>query len=170
MELFIKKYIIAGILSTLLGAMLHTGMLFIIPFILGTYIIHKKNIQYWKIYWKSCIAIIILASIIFAPIIIWVYLAIGSSIILIKMLSNKEFRTNAVKQAQHNQQLKCPSDKSICPKCGSDKIAILNAKSTFSIKKAVVGNIIAGGFGTFAGFLGNNKHEFMCMKCGHKYK
>lgn len=97
-------------------------------------------------------------------------LVAASVVILYNAFFTRNGRNAIVKQAKYNKGLKCPADKSICPKCGSDKITVLNDRSAFSFKKALVGNIIVGGLGTFAGLLGNNKHEFMCMKCGHKYK
>ena len=54
-----------------------------------------------------------------------------------------------------------------CPKCSSTQLHF--AKKGFSGKKAVVGGILTGGLGLFAGTIGSNKILANCMSCGNKF-
>ena len=54
-----------------------------------------------------------------------------------------------------------------CPKCQSTQLHF--AKKGFSGKKAVVGGILTGGLGLFAGTIGSNKILANCMACGNKF-
>ena len=54
-----------------------------------------------------------------------------------------------------------------CPKCQSTQLHF--AKKGFSGKKAVVGGILTGGLGLFAGTIGSNKILANCMSCGNKF-
>lgn len=54
-----------------------------------------------------------------------------------------------------------------CPKCNSTQLHF--AKKGFSGKKAVVGGILTGGLGLFAGTIGSNKILANCMSCGNQF-
>ena len=53
-----------------------------------------------------------------------------------------------------------------CPKCYSTQVTA--NKKGFSLGKAAVGSLIAGG--VLLGAVGKNKIEVTCLKCGHKWK
>mgnify|MGYP001176429034 CR=1 FL=1 len=53
-----------------------------------------------------------------------------------------------------------------CPKCYSTSLSA--NKKGFSLGKAAVGTLIAGG--PLLGAVGKNKIEVTCLKCGHKWK
>ena len=54
-----------------------------------------------------------------------------------------------------------------CPKCNSTQLHF--AKKGFSGKKAVVGGILTGGLGLFAGTIGSNKILANCMSCSNQF-
>lgn len=54
-----------------------------------------------------------------------------------------------------------------CPKCNSTQISA--NKKGFSGKKAVVGGLLTGGIGLFAGTLGSNKILLTCLYCGNQF-
>ena len=54
-----------------------------------------------------------------------------------------------------------------CPKCNSTQLHF--AKKGFSGKKAVIGGILTGGLGLFAGTIGSNKILANCMSCGNQF-
>lgn len=53
-----------------------------------------------------------------------------------------------------------------CPKCYSTQVTA--NKKGFSLGKAAVGSLIAGG--VLLGAVGKNKIEVTCLKCGNKWK
>ncbi len=55
-----------------------------------------------------------------------------------------------------------------CPKCGSTQLTA--NKKGFSGKKAVIGGLLTGGIGLFAGTLGSKKIRITCLACGHEFK
>ncbi len=55
-----------------------------------------------------------------------------------------------------------------CPKCGS--MSFMAGKRGFSPKNAIVGIALAGPAGTLGGFVGSENIEFLCVKCGHRWK
>lgn len=55
-----------------------------------------------------------------------------------------------------------------CPKCGSTQLTA--NKKGFSGSKAIVGGLLTGGIGLFAGFHGSNKIQITCLSCGETFK
>ena len=53
-----------------------------------------------------------------------------------------------------------------CPKCYSTQVTA--NKKGFSLGKAAVGSLVAGG--VLLGAVGSNKIEVTCLKCGNKWK
>lgn len=54
-----------------------------------------------------------------------------------------------------------------CPACGSTDFEVY--ENGFSIGKAAIGAIVAGGAGALAGFSGANNRYRLCLKCGRKF-
>lgn len=54
-----------------------------------------------------------------------------------------------------------------CPKCGSADI--MSQKAGYGVGKAVTGLALTGGIGLLGGFIGSNKINTHCLKCGHKW-
>lgn len=60
-----------------------------------------------------------------------------------------------------------------CPKCKSYDIQPLGGtnKRTFSVGKAIAGNLLLPGIGTLAGVKGKkNNYDCFCKDCGHRFK
>jgi hypothetical protein len=54
-----------------------------------------------------------------------------------------------------------------CPKCKS--IDFTANKKGFGLGKAVVGGILTGGVGLLGGFIGSQKVNITCLKCGNRW-
>lgn len=54
-----------------------------------------------------------------------------------------------------------------CPKCNSTQLSA--NKKGFSLGGAALGGILLGDLGLLGGFVGSDKVEITCMKCGHKW-
>jgi hypothetical protein len=54
-----------------------------------------------------------------------------------------------------------------CPQCRSSQLT--NNKKGFGLGKALVGGILTGGIGLLGGFIGSQKLELGCLKCGHRW-
>ena len=48
--------------------------------------------------------------------------------------------------------------------------SIINRKKGFGVGKAAAGVLLTGGVGLLAGFVGSNKAEITCLKCGKTFK
>lgn len=107
--------------------------------------------------------------ILFPPLFI-VFLFIIGITILWKLFFTKEGRKKILEDSIIRNNLKHPKDKSVCPKCCSEKVTIINEHNAFSLKKAALGGVLIGGIGTVAGLLGSHKNKFICLKCGHTWK
>lgn len=59
------------------------------------------------------------------------------------------------------------SDVARCPKCGSTSITVV--KKGFGFGKAFAGSLLVGPVGLFAGGIGANKVQRVCLSCGHKW-
>jgi len=83
---------------------------------------------------------------------------------VLKFFSEKVKLTEAKeinKEDQNKSKTKAQNDVVCCPKCGSTQITA--NKRGFSVGKAV----LLGGIG---GFIGKNKIEITCLKCGYSWK
>jgi DNA-directed RNA polymerase subunit M/transcription elongation factor TFIIS len=66
----------------------------------------------------------------------------------------------------------------MCPKCGSDKVQIVQNKNNdgvgFNNKAGTCGCCLLGPIGLLFGLLGSGKSKTttfrMCVNCGHKFK
>lgn len=54
-----------------------------------------------------------------------------------------------------------------CPKCNST--AIHAGKKGFGVGKALVGTVLVGPIGLFAGGIGMKKIKLTCLNCGHEW-
>ena len=62
-----------------------------------------------------------------------------------------------------------PARSIVCPKCGSDEIAVQGRKG-FNTGKALVGAILVGPLGVAAGGLGHQNILLTCSNCGYNWQ
>ncbi len=55
-----------------------------------------------------------------------------------------------------------------CPACGSENLIV--SKKGYSLGKGVLGMVVLGWAGAFAGLIGSNKHICKCIHCGKEWE
>lgn len=55
-----------------------------------------------------------------------------------------------------------------CPHCGSQQLKL--KRRGFSIRKALLGSMVAGSNGLLAGFFGSNNLKAICSECGREWE
>lgn len=54
-----------------------------------------------------------------------------------------------------------------CAVCGSKRVTLETKNEGYDVKKGVIGSILIGAFGVFAGANGKKNTYYHCADCGH---